>query len=435
MKTTLDIIKADIDSVGGRIAPSRKLFSIVKDCVKNICPGLIDNAFISSTGDGNAHANFRNKTEQLLSFADIKIGGNRPWDLQVHNDDFCARLLAEGSLGLGESYMDGWWDCDRLDKFFYRILRAELDARIKTRTEFFEVLKSKLFNLQKPSLAFQIGQRHYDIGNNLYRYMLGQRLIYSCGYWKNASTLDEAQEAKLDLVCRKLGLRPGMRVLDIGCGWGETAKFAAQRYKVKVVGITVSEQQAKFGKELCRGLPVDIRLQDYRNIEETFDRILSIGMFEHVGYKNYTTFMRIVRNCLKDEGLFLLHTIGGIRSVTRNDPWIGRYIFPNSMLPSAERICSAIEDVFVLEDWHSFGSDYDKTLMHWFQNFYENWDILKEYYDERFYRMWNYYLLSCAGSFRARRNQLWQLVLSPKGVLGGYRTPRHHEAKEPPVKR
>jgi cyclopropane-fatty-acyl-phospholipid synthase len=424
MKTTLDIIKADIGSVGGHIAPSRKLFSIVKDYVKNTCPGLIDDAFISSTGDGNAHANFRNKIEQLLSFADIKIGGNRPWDLQVHNDDFYARLLAEGSLGLGESYMDGWWDCDRLDKFFHRILRAELDTKVKTRTEFFEVLKSKLLNLQKPSRAFQIGQRHYDIGNNLYRYMLGERLIYSCGYWKNASILDEAQEAKLDLVCRKLGLRPGMRVLDIGCGWGGTAKFAAERYQVEVVGITVSEQQAKFGKELCRGLPVDIRLQDYRNIEETFDRILSIGMFEHVGYKNYTTFMRIVRNCLKDRGLFLLQTIGGIRSVTRNDPWIERYIFPNSMLPSAKQICSAIEGVFVLEDWHSFGPDYDKTLMEWFRNFHENWDILKEYYDERFYRMWKYYLLSCAGSFRARKNQLWQIVLSANGVPGGYRSMR-----------
>jgi cyclopropane-fatty-acyl-phospholipid synthase len=254
--------------------------------------------------------------------------------------------------------------------------------------------------------------------------MLGERLIYSCGYWKNASILEGAQEAKLDLVCRKLGLRPGMRVLDIGCGWGGTAKFAAERYQVEVVGITVSEQQAKFGKELCRRLPVDIRLQDYRNIEETFDRILSIGMFEHVGYKNYTTFMRIVRNCLKDRGLFLLQTIGGIRSVTRNDPWIERYIFPNSMLPSAKQICSAIEGVFVLEDWHSFGPDYDKTLMEWFRNFHENWDILKEYYNERFYRMWKYYLLSCAGSFRARKNELWQIVLSANGVPGGYRSMR-----------
>ncbi|MCK4486941.1 MAG: cyclopropane fatty acyl phospholipid synthase [Desulfobacterales bacterium] len=367
---------------------------------------------------------FRHKVEQLLALADVEIGGKRPWDIQVHNDRFYARVLAEGSLALGQSYVDGGWDCSRLDEFFCRILRTQLDTMVKPRTWYFDALKARLFNHRKPSRAYQIGQHHYDIGNNLYRLILDKRLIYSCGYWETASTLDEAQEAKLNLVCRKLDLQPGMRVLDIGCGWGGTAKFAAERYQVEVVGITVSEQQAKFGKELCRGLSVDIRLQDYRNIEETFDRILSIGMFEHVGYKNYTTFMRIARNCLKDEGLFLLHTIGGNRSVTRNDPWIERYIFPNSMLPSAKHVSSAIEGIFVLEDWHSFGPDYDKTLMQWFRNFHENWDILKEYYDERFYRMWKYYLLSCAGSFRARINQLWQLVLSPKGVLGGYRTPR-----------
>jgi len=375
-------------------------------------------------GDGMPHTNFRDKIEQLLSLADITIGGDRPWDIQVHNDDFYARVLAEGSLGLGESYMNGWWDCDRLDKFFHRILRAELDTRVKPWRELFGVLKAKLLNFQKPPRAFQIGQRHYDIGNNLYRYMLGERLIYSCGYWENASTLDEAQEAKLDLVCRKLGLRPGMRVLDIGCGWGGAAKFAAGRYKVEVVGITVSEEQLRFGKEFCQGLPVEIRLQDYRSLKGTFDRILSLGMFEHVGYKNYDTFFRVVNSCLKDNGLFLLHTIGNNASVTRNDSWLERYIFPNSMIPSAKQICTAIEGVFVLEDWHNFGADYDKTLMHWFRNFHENWDAIKNEYDERFYRMWKYYLLSCAGSFRARKNQLWQIVLSANGVPGGYQSIR-----------
>jgi cyclopropane-fatty-acyl-phospholipid synthase len=377
---------------------------------------------------------YRHKIERLLALADVEIGGNRPWDIHVHNDELYSRVLVGGSLALGQSYMDGWWDCSRLDEFFYRILRAQLDTRVKSRTWYFDALKVKLLNLQNSSRAYKIGQHHYDIGNNLYQGMLDERMIYSCGYWETASTLDEAQEAKLNLVCRKLDLQPGMQVLDIGCGWGGTAKFAAERYQVEVVGITVSEKQAKFGKELCRGLPVDIRLQDYRNVEGTFDRILSIGMFEHVGYKNYTTFMRIVRNSLKDNGLFLLHTIGGNSSVTMTDPWIERYIFPNSMLPSAKQICSAIEGVFVLEDWHSFGTDYDKTLMHWFRNFHENWDILKEHYDERFYRMWKYYLLSCAGAFRARSNQLWQLVLSPEGVFGGYRTPRYHEAKKAPFK-
>jgi len=371
-----------------------------------------------------SHARFRDRIEQFLSFADIKINGDDPWDLQVHDNELYARVLAQGSLGLGEAYMDGWWDCEELDQFFYRILRAELEAKVKSWADFFDALKARLLNLQKPSRAFCVGQRHYDIGNNLYQHMLGERLIYSCGYWERASTLDEAQEAKLNLVCRKLDLRPGMRVLDIGCGWGGTARFIAEQYGAEVVGITISEEQAKLGQELCRGLPVEIRLQDYRDLNETFDRILSLGMFEHVGYKNYLTFFRVVSDCLEDDGLFLLHTIGGNRSVTTTDPWIERYVFTNSMIPSSKQICAYMEGLFVLEDWHSFGVHYDKTLMHWFQNFHENWDVLKKDYDDRFYRMWKYYLLSCAGSFRARKNQLWQIVFSPDGVFGGYRRPR-----------
>ncbi len=366
----------------------------------------------------------RNKVKELLASADIEIGGGRPWDIQVHNQKVYSSILAQGSLGLGEAYVDGWWDCNRPDEFFHRILRAELDTRIKTWSDYFEVIKARLFNLQRPSRAFQIGKQHYDIGNKLYQCMLDKRLIYSCGYWKDASNLDEAQEAKLDLVCRKLDLQPGMRLLDIGCGWGGTARFAAENYRVQVLGTTVSKKQAAFGEKLCKGLPVEIRLQDYRNLEGAFDRILSIGMIEHVGYKNYDTFMRVVNRCLRENGLFLLQTIGGNSAVVRCDPWIERYIFPNSMLPSPGQICAATEGLFILEDWHSFGADYDKTLMQWFWNFHKNWSVLKKDYDERFYRMWKYYLLSCAGSFRARKNQLWQIVLSPKGVPGGYRAPR-----------
>lgn len=367
---------------------------------------------------------FRKKVAALLSFADVGIQGDRPWDIQVHNQNIYARVLAQGSLGLGEAYMDGWWDCERLDEFFYRVLKAELDTRIKKWADYLEIIKARIYNLQKPSRAFQIGEHHYDIGNELYLRMLDKRLIYSCAYWKNASTLDDAQKAKLDLVCRKLDLQPGMRLLDIGCGWGGTAKFAAENYGVEVLGITVSKEQVAFGKEICRGLPVEIRLQDYRDLKGTFDRIISIGMFEHVGSKNYTGFMNVVRDCLKKNGLFLLHTIGGNRTVSGCDPWIEKYIFPNSMLPSSGRITRAIEGLFVLEDWHSFGADYDRTLMQWFQNFDDNWDVLKELYNNRFYRMWKYYLLSCAGSFRARKNQLWQIVLSPEGLPGGYLSTR-----------
>ncbi len=366
----------------------------------------------------------RSKIEDLLALADIRIGGDRPWDIQVYNNRFYKKVLYGGSLALGETYMDGWWDCQCLDDFFYHILRARLDKKVRPVIYCLYGLRTKFLNLQKASRAYHIGRHHYDIGNNLYRCMLDKNMIYSCGYWNKADSLDQAQINKLELTCQKLNLSPGMRVLDIGCGWGGTAKYIAEHHKVTVVGITVSRQQAEFAKELCKGLPVEIHLQDYRTLQGTFDRILSIGMFEHVGYKNYASFMKITKRLLKPNGIFLLHTIGGESSAAVNDPWIDRYIFPNYMLPSAKRICTAIEDVFVLEDWHCFGADYDKTLMAWFKNFHDHWDILKKDYNDQFYRMWKYYLLSCAASFRARRNNVWQIVLSPEGIEGGYRAPQ-----------
>jgi len=366
----------------------------------------------------------RSRVEELLAPADVVIDGERPWDIRVHDDRLYTRVLAQGSLGAGEAYMDGWWDCDELDEMLYRVLRADIEKKILTWRNTLWVLQAKLVNLQKPGRAFRIGRHHYDRGNDLFRTMLDSRMIYSCGYWKDATTLDEAQEAKLDLVCRKLQLEPGMRLLDIGCGWGGTAQFAAERYGVSAVGITVSEQQAILARELCRGFDVDIRLKDYRDIDEKFDRVLSLGMFEHVGHKNYDTFMRIVRRCLPGDGLFLLHTIGSNATLHKTDLWTERYIFPNSMLPSARLIARAIEGKFVLEDWHSFGPDYDRTLMRWYDNFERSWPELEAQYDERFHRMWRYFLLSSAGSFRARKNQLWQLVLSPRGVEGKYRAAR-----------
>jgi len=367
----------------------------------------------------------RQKIEDLLSLADIQIGGTRSWDISVHYEEFYSRVMTKGSLALGQSYMEGWWDCPKLDEFFYRVLTANLDDKIKPFKCYLAALKSKILNPQKKSRAFKIGDFHYNLGNDLYEMMLDKRMIYSCGYWDNASSLDEAQEAKLHLICQKLYLKPGMKVLDIGCGWGGTAHFIAEHYQAEVVGVTVSEQQAVLAKKTCKGLPVDIRLEDYRDIKDTFDRIVSIGMFEHVGPKNYATFMRTVRNCLKDDGIFVLHTIGRNKTVNSTDPWVERYIFPDGMLPSPKQICSSIEDLFVLEDWHNFGPDYDKTLMHWFYNFQKNWPSLKQKYGDIFYRMWKYYLLSFAGAFRARHNQLWQIVFSPKGLEGGFKIVRY----------
>jgi cyclopropane-fatty-acyl-phospholipid synthase len=367
----------------------------------------------------------RNTVEQILLLSGIKTNGTDPWDIRIFNNRFYQKVLNERSLGLGESYMDGWWDCEQLDEFFYRLLKSRIESQIRDNWRLlFRVLFAKVINLQSTGRAFQIGKRHYDLGNELFRNMLDERMVYSCAYWKDAKTLSQAQENKLELVCRKICLQPGMKVLDIGCGWGSFARYAAEKHQVSVVGITVSQEQVGLGRKNCEGLPVDIRLQDYRDVTEEFDRIVSLGMIEHVGYKNYRTYMRVVNRYLKDDGLFLLHTIGGNTSVTNTDPWLDKYIFPNGMLPSISQIGKSIEGLFVMEDWHNFSADYDKTLMSWYRNFVSNWDKIKSGYDERFFRLWKYYLLSCAGAFRARKNQLWQIVLSKTGVPGGYQSIR-----------
>ncbi|APV44733.1 cyclopropane-fatty-acyl-phospholipid synthase [Dehalogenimonas formicexedens] len=363
--------------------------------------------------------------KQLLSGAEITLNGDKDFDPQVHDPRFYKRVLQEKSLGLGEAYMDGWWDCKSLDQFFYRLLGADLDKQVRNNPRLIlSFAWNAIANPGRKSKAFEVGQRHYDIGNDLYRAMLDKRLTYTCGYWKNSSTLEEAQEAKLELVCKKIHLAPGQKILDIGSGWGCFIKYASEHYNAECDGITVSKEQKQLADEMCCGIPANTQLKDYRDIDGKYDNVVSLGMFEHVGQKNYGVFMKTVHRLLKDGGLFLLHTIGGNKSTTGSDPWITKYIFPNSMIPSMAQITKSIEGLFVLEDCHSFGADYDRTLMAWHRNFTGNWPNLSDKYDERFYRMWSYFLLSCAGSFRARKNQLWQLVLSKRGVAGGYQAVR-----------
>lgn len=354
--------------------------------------------------------------QDYFARADILVGGSRPWDIQVKDERFYARALAHGSLGFGESYVDGWWDCPALDQMFTRLLRAKLEQRLKPRRcKFWCWLRERLGNRQRASKAREVCEKHYDAGNLLYRRMLDRRMVYSCGYWQEARNLEEAQEAKLELICRKLELEAGMHLLDIGCGWLGFARFAAERYQVKTVGITLSREQLRFGQEHCHQPGIEIRYQDYRTLAEKFDRIVSIGMFEHVGSKNYRTFMGQAAANLEADGLFLLHTIGSDTTANSGtDPWLDKYIFPNGQLPSARQISQAAEEYLTLEDWHNFGQDYDPTLMAWHANFCRHWAEIERSgpYDERFRRQWSYYLLSCAAGSRARHYQLWQIVFS-----------------------
>jgi len=360
----------------------------------------------------------------LFDLAGIQVGGPNPWDIQVNDARFYARVLRDQALGLGESYLDGWWECPAIDQFVTRAFTANLDEKIRGDWKLAaQVLATHFFNMQSRGRAYQVGQRHYDLGNDLYTAMLDKRMNYTCGYWraaspqgKNPSNLDEAQEAKLEMICRKVGLKPGMRVLELGCGWGSFAKYAAEQYGVSVLGVTVSKEQVALGMERCQGLPVELRLQDYRAVQGQFDAVLSIGIMEHIGYKNYRTYMQVVDRTLKPGGITFFHTIGGNYSVTRADNWTDKYIFPNGMLPSIAQLGKAMEGLFVMEDWHNIGPHYDKTLMAWHANFEAGWPALKDKYGERFYRMWRFFLLSSAGGFRSRYQNLWQVVLTRPGT-------------------
>ncbi|MCP9268807.1 cyclopropane fatty acyl phospholipid synthase [Xenorhabdus sp. XENO-1] len=362
---------------------------------------------------------------ELLQEADIEINGKRPFDIHVKNPNFYKRVLKEGSLGLGESYMDGWWDCERLDVFFHKILRTGLEYRIpKNAKDILKVITARIFNLQSPKRAWVVGEEHYDLGNDLFTRMLDPYMQYSCGYWKDSNTLEEAQTSKLHLICEKLQLSSGMTLLDIGCGWGGLAAYAAKNYGASVTGVTISAEQQKYAQERCEDLDVKIILKDYRDLNLQFDRIVSVGMFEHVGPKNYANYFNIVRKNLKPDGLFLLHTIGSNRDKLNVDSWINKYIFPNGCLPSVAKIAKTSTGKFVMEDWHNFGADYDRTLMAWYEHFTASWSEIEHNYSPRFKRMFSYYLNACAGAFRARDIQLWQIMFSPRGIENGLRVPR-----------
>ncbi|HBT97366.1 MAG TPA: cyclopropane fatty acyl phospholipid synthase [Desulfobulbaceae bacterium] len=365
--------------------------------------------------------------DRLTRQAGITINGNNPWDIQVRDERFYEAVLGKWSLGLGEAYMDGYWDCQQLDNCITRFLRSGLDGKALGWARLpliFGVIQAKFRNLQSKKRAFQIGEQHYDTGNDLFENMLDSRLIYSCGYWENAHDLEQAQEDKLEMICRKLQLKTGEKLLDIGCGWGGLMAYAARQYGVEATGVTVSREQRQYALDHYKDLPLKIELSDYRDLQGKYDKIVSVGMFEHVGAKNYATFFNTAQRLLKDDGLFLLHTIGNASTTLGTDPWISKYIFPNSSIPSAVEITKALERRFLIEDWHNFGQDYDRTLMAWYDRFENAWPKISPKYGERFHRMWKYYLLCCAGFFRSRQGQLWQLVLTKRERTDTYRSLR-----------
>jgi len=367
----------------------------------------------------------KNTVQQLLALADIKINGTRPWDIKVHDERVYQRVLRHRELGLGESYMDGWWSSDRIDEMIARLLNADIQSKLTVSPELiWSYLRGRLSNRQSLKRAGRNAEHHYNIGNDLFERMLDKRMAYSCAYWENAKTLDAAQEAKLDLICRKLQLKKGMTMLDIGCGWGSLTGYAAEKYGVRVTGITPAAEQVALARERTKRLDVTILQADYRKVTGTYDRVVSVGMLEHVGSKNYRTFFERSKELVKPDGLILHHVIGATHTTRATDPWTDKYIFPGGHIPSLKELTSAVENRLIIEDVHNFGPYYDKTLMAWHANFVKHYPEIKDHYDDRFYRMWTYYLLSCAGAFRARQLQLWQIVLRPMGELPVYQSVR-----------
>jgi len=346
------------------------------------------------------------------------------WGLKIDDASVRRGIARGGIVALGEAYERSEWDCDDLESFMYRVFTSAPPrlSRAAWARLILAALDQRLFNRQRGRGAFDIGMKHYDLGNALFSSMLDESMSYTSGYWARAQTLAEAQEAKLDLICKKLNLQRGQRVLDIGCGWGNFAQFAATRYGARVTGVTVSKEQAALAREHCQGLPVDIRMQDYRAVEGTFDHVVSIEMIEAVGRKNIPAFYKTVDRVLADGGRSVIQAISGDTLSRTSDRgldqyilWLLRYIFPDGYLPKARELIPSRGTNLQVDGWQRLTDDYPQTLRAWARRFNDNWDRLKDSYDEAFRRRWNFYLFGCAAAFRAGLVNVSQVVYRKHG--------------------
>ncbi len=368
---------------------------------------------------------FERWVRSRLEPAGIRFNESGELNIQVNNAQFYRRAALLGSLGFGESYADGQWECDHLDKVIARILLYSVNrsglAHIGIQ------LRSMLFNRQSVLRSKRVARQHYDVDTTIFELMLDPYLQYTCGYFANTDNLDQAQIDKMAMIIQKLCLKPGDSLLDIGCGWGGFARFAAENFGIKVSGLSISQSQLAYARTLCKGFDCEFKYGDYRHLHEIypqkFNAISIIGVTEHIGYKNFKNLYKVMRSRLQEGGLALQHSITRMKSTVHVEPFIDRYIFPGGMVPSVEQLAHSMAGEFVLEDVHNFGADYDQTLMAWDQNMKLAQAKIEAMpgFGQRFYRIWSYYLQSCAALFRVRQAQVMQYVLSPQGVPGGYR--------------
>ncbi|MDF0599168.1 cyclopropane-fatty-acyl-phospholipid synthase [Psychromarinibacter sp. C21-152] len=352
-------------------------------------------------------------------------GTGAPVRVTIHDRATVRALAMNPELGLGESYMNGSFTIEDDD------LYGLLTMAITNIASGHETRWQKGLNHTRNALRWLAQKNpagrarenvahHYDLSGQLYDLFLDTDKQYSCAYFARPDmTLDEAQTAKKRHIANKLLIEPGMRVLDIGCGWGGMGLTLARDYGAKVVGVTLSEEQHKIANARARaeGLEdrCEFRLMDYRDVDETFDRIVSVGMFEHVGVPHYREYFRQVREKLSEDGVALIHTIGRTCPPGHTNPWITKYIFPGGYCPSMSEAVQAIEkeDLYTcdIEVWRLH---YAETLRHWHDRFMANRDRVAALYDERFCRMWRFYLVACELTFRLNDQCVFQFQLAPK---------------------
>ncbi len=352
-----------------------------------------------------------------LKGKEYRIGDGDPaFTVIFHKEIPLTALTTSTSLALGEAYMDGDLEIEgdlynALDHFLGQMGKFSTDE---------SALKKLIFSSTGKKNQEKEVQSHYDIGNDFYKLWLDETMSYSCGYFLHEDdSLYQAQVNKVDYILKKLHLSQGMSLLDIGCGWGFLLIEAAKKYGVHGMGITLSrEQYEAFNrriKEQNLGDLLEVALMDYRDLPKmnrTFDRVVSVGMVEHVGRRNYQLFMDCAKKVLKPGGLFLLHFISALKEHA-GDPWIKKYIFPGGVIPSLREMLScAAEDDFHTLDAENLRLHYNRTLLCWDKNYREHMDQIREMFDERFVRMWDLYLAACAATFHNGIIDLHQVLFS-----------------------
>lgn len=352
-------------------------------------------------------------------------GQGRPVTVRLHDESLVRRILLNPDLGIGEGYMEGSFtiDDDDLHGFLALAVRNSQNAWRHPLHRFLWKLRylSRVARQYNPAgRARRRVAHHYDLSGELYDLFLDSDKQYSCAYFRSPDdTLEQAQAQKKAHIAGKLRIEPGMRVLDIGCGWGGLALTLARDYGARVLGVTLSEEQHEVANERARaaglGNRAQFRLMDYREVEGTFDRVVSVGMFEHVGAPHYREYFRTVREKLTEDGIALIHTIGRSTPPGANSPWIEKYIFPGGYIPALSEIMTAVEkEDFISQDIEVWRLHYAQTLRHWHDRFVANEERVREIYDDRFCRMWRYYLVACEQTFRCNRQVVFQLQLARK---------------------